>query len=184
MRQRLRPKWSEEELAEIYKTPHRHDLWVDHQVRVRQTIAVGQVYADAANTITDLSTGDSAIPTGLATKGQQLILGDFAPKYPIVGPIEQTIDTISKTDLFVLSETLEHLDDPDLVLRKIRQKTSALLLSTPLEEWNSGNPEHYWAWSKEDIRAMLVEAGFEPNIYSCVQFEYLGNYGFQIWGCL
>jgi hypothetical protein len=184
MRQRVRPKWSDEELAEIYDVPHRHDRWIDHQVRVRQTIAVGQVYADASETIADLSTGDAAIPRGLATKGQGLILGDFAPKYPIVGPIEETIDTISNVDLFVLSETLEHLDDPDLVLRKIRSKTKALILSTPLEEWDTDNLEHYWAWSKEDIHGMLGEAGFHANIYSSVQFEYLGGYGFQIWGCL
>lgn len=186
MRKRLRPKYTDEQLAEIYAVPHGHDLWVDHIMRVDQTVAVGKQFAKAARSIGDLSTGDGAIPFDLATVGPQktLYLGDFAPSYDFEGPIEKTIHEIPHVDLFILSETLEHLDDPDSVLRDIRGQATSLLLSTPLAEDNDGNPEHYWSWDKDDVREMLVDAGWSPQVYSCIQFEYLNNYGFQIWGCL
>jgi hypothetical protein len=142
------------------------------------------VYAETAKTIGDLSTGDAAIPKGLAAEWHTLLLGDLAPGYLYHGPIEETIKQIRDVDLFILSETLEHLDDPDQVLKDIRMKSKSLLLSTPLDEDNDGNPEHYWSWNKDDVRLMLVSAGWSPDIYSSVQFESLNNYGFQIWGCL
>jgi hypothetical protein len=58
------------------------------------------------------------------------------------------------------------------------------VLSTPNGEDNAGNPEHYWGWSADDMKAMMVEAGFEPVIYSSLSFADPGLiYNYQIWGC-
>ena len=108
--------------------------------------------------------------------------GDYAPGYEITGHIDDTIKEIPKVDLFICSETLEHLDDPDATLKAIRAKTKYLFISTPNGEDNDGNPEHYWGWDNEDIKEMLVNAGFEPEVYYLLELkEYL--YDFQMWIC-
>lgn len=185
---RTRPKYSDEELKEIYKTPHDHTRWPDHIVRVEKTIEVGlRMTDDSFSSIADLSCGNTAVIRGVGgVAGKRpvdvsIYLGDFAPGYGYQGPIEETIDRIPCVDLFVCSETIEHLDDPELVLRKIRQKSSKLLLSTPNCSWPDQNPEHYWSWDDEAVRAMLIDTGWDPVIY---EESYIGmGYNFQIWGC-
>jgi hypothetical protein len=181
MRTRLRPAYSEEELKKVYATPHAHSTWPDHRARVRATIALAQWFEDVRS-VADLSAGDATIIDALDIHAKYI--GDFAPRYEFTGPIEKTIDLIPKVDLFILSETIEHVDDPDLLLRKIREKTRFLVLSTPNGEDNAGNPEHYWGWNADDMKAMMVEAGFEPVIYSSLSFADPGLvYNYQIWGC-
>lgn len=180
MRQRTRPKYSDEELKEIYARPHDHKNWHDHLIRVEATKQVAKWMFDG-HSAADLSCGNAEIAKSLNVK-EKLYLGDFASGYEYYGPMEKTINEIPRVDLFICSETLEHLDDPDLVLRKIRQKTNKLLVSTPLDNWGDPNPEHYWAWSKSDVEVMLRLAGFIPEIYMAIELpNYLYNY--QIWGC-
>lgn len=181
MRTRLRPKYSEEELKRIYQTPHRHDKWYDHVVRVNATIALARsvpsVYSAA-----DLSAGDAAIINALDIVDKHI--GDYAPSYAYTGPIEKTIQEIPNVDLFICSETLEHLDDPDAVLREIRKRTRWLVLTTPDGENNSSNPEHYWGWGSEDVEQMLTAAGFTPFILNVLQFkEKQFIYDYQMWVC-
>ena len=181
MRTRLRPKYSNEELGKIYATPHVHKGWADHRQRVRSTIALAKWFEDVRS-VADLSAGDATIIDALDIHAKYI--GDFAARYEFKGAIEKTIDEIPNVDLFILSETLEHLDDPDLVLRKIRAKTKYLVLSTPEGEDNAGNPEHYWGWNTEDVGQMLTEAGFEPEVYTLLSFPNPSLvYDYQIWGC-
>ena len=180
-RQRLRPAWSPEELAQIYAVPHDHRRWPDHNLRVAVTINVaqwiaGRVVAQAA----DLSCGNGAILN--AVPAHRRHFGDLAPGYEHTGPIEQTIVDIPHVDMFVCSETLEHVDDPDLVLKAIRAKANALILSTPVDAWGDDNLEHYWAWSREDVEAMLTGAGFKSMLFTSVDFRPMGlTYCFGIW---
>ncbi len=182
MRVRLRPAWSETELAEICPAPHDHTRYRSHIIRVEHTISVGAaliretMWHDPV-TVADLSCGDATIPRALCPDP---VLGDFAPGYPITGMIEKTVHLIPQVDLFVLSETAEHLDDPDTVLRAIRGKAGRLLLSTPLAESDDHNREHYWGWDATGIREMLEAAGWAPVVWSTV----IGpEAAFQIWGC-
>lgn len=181
MRIRLRPKYSDEELAKIYATPHAHARWQDHRQRVRSTIAVAGFFEDVKS-VADLSAGDAAIINSLDIPTKYI--GDFAPRYEFHGAIEKTIDEIPNVDLFILSETLEHLDDPDAVLAKIRTKTHYLVLSTPDGEDNPGNPEHYWGWDSQGVRQMLVNAGFSSEVFCSLKFDSPALiYNYQIWGC-
>lgn len=182
MRQRLRPAHSPQRLARIYATPHDHRRFPDHLLRVDATIALAQWMAgDAIARAADLSCGNGTVLDRVPARTK--IFGDLAPGWEYTGPIEETIEQIPEVDLFVCSETIEHLDDPDTVLKAIRAKSRALVLSTPVEAWGDSNAEHYWAWSREDVEAMLTAAGFTVGVYSCVDFRPLGlPYCFGIWG--
>lgn len=183
-RERLRPAHDAATLATIYSRPHRSSTWNDHNIRVDVTIALGRgLLADLSEpAVADLSCGDARIARALTPAP---VLGDFAPGYLLRGPIEETIELLADrhVDAFVLSETLEHLDDPEAVLAKIRPVTDGLILSTPVEAWNDlPNLEHYWAWDAEAVEAMLVAAGFEVRAYNALDLRRgFSPYCFGIW---
>lgn len=183
-RQRLRPAYGPEELARIYATPHDHRRWRDHHLRVNATIEVARwmcVTMGGVETAADLSCGNGAILSAIPAHDRHF--GDYAPGYAYTGPIEQTIEQIPPVDLFVCSETIEHLDDPDVVLKSIREKTRWLVLSTPVDAWDDDNLEHYWAWSRDGVEEMLTAANLTPVVYSTLDFRPSGlPYCFGIWG--
>ena len=185
MRRRLRPMPTAEELAELYATPHDHTQWADHMIRVDVTSAIASRIFPKGGAVADLSCGDGLIARRLgATHRAQVILGDFAPGYEHTGPIEQTIDLIPPVDLFICCETIEHLDDPDGMLARIRRRTNRLLLSTPDGENDDLNPEHVWGWDAEAVDKMMRDAGFTPEIHTTVDLRPAGCvYSFQIWLC-
>lgn len=185
MRRRLREMPSQDELDRIYAVPHDHTRWDDHRIRVDLTSAMAHHMLAPGGTVADLSCGDGAIALRLGhSHGARVILGDYAPGYPLTGPIEQTIDQIPPVDLFVCSETIEHLDDPDAVLARIRTKTNALILSTPDGEDDDRNPEHVWGWDSEAVEKMLRDAGFTPAVHTIVDLRHGGGqYAFQVWAC-
>ena len=187
MRVRTRPAYTPEELEHLYARPHDAAEFEDHARRVAASITMGtKLLAKYRRpTVADLSCGNAEIAHMLPAPRKYL--GDMAPGYGIVGPIEETIESIPDVHLFILSETLEHLDDPDAVLRQIRPRTRSLLLSTPLtvEGEEDTNPEHYWSWDEQDVLDMLTEAGFTPILYETVDGREVHpeSYLWQVWGC-
>lgn len=179
MRTRLRPKYSEDDLAAIYEKPHQHNRWADHIFRVQMTIAMTKYFGDVQS-VADLSAGDATIIN--AVNAERKYIGDFAPAYEFVGPIEKTIHEIPNVDLFICSETVEHLDNPDEVLKMINKKTKHLILTTPDGEQDDGNPEHYWGWDSEGVRQMLESSGFAPKGFANFRILDLG-YMYQAWAC-
>lgn len=168
---RLRPLPTPEQLQAMYPKPHDHTIYgMGHDMRVRMTIAmaVGRMGGDPPANIADLSCGNGVIARSIS-KGfggtAPVILGDFAAGYEHQGPIEQTIHQIPNVDVFVLSETLEHVDDPGQVLRDIRAKAHRLVLSTPIECWDDGNGEHLWAWDREGVEQLMIEASWLPQVF-------------------
>jgi 2-polyprenyl-3-methyl-5-hydroxy-6-metoxy-1,4-benzoquinol methylase len=115
---------------------------------------------------------------GIETK----FFGDYAEGYAYQGPIELTIRQIPNVDMFICSETLEHLDNPDKVLAQLRVKAKHLVLSTPIDEADDNNPEHYWSWGTEDIEEMLETADWSKRSLS--ELRVTGHhYNYQIWLC-
>lgn len=182
MKTRLRGPYDADKLAELYAAPHDHTKWNDHKVRVAVTAQIAHAVAGDVQVAADLSCGDGATLRALGVP--ELHLGDLAPGHQYHGPIEQTIHEIPHVGLFVCTETLEHVDDPDLVLKLIRPKADTLIVSTPVDCWHDHNPEHYWAWSREDVEEMLTAAGFEVVLYAALDVRPGGGeYTFGIWGC-
>lgn len=181
-RLRLRPAYTPEKLANLYRTPHDHTRWEDHRIRVGVTVEACRWFVRRGDvrTVGDLSCGDAAIARALDVG--TLVLGDFAPGYDHMGPVESTIEDIGPVDLYVCSETLEHLDDPDTVLKQVRAKTRHLVLSTPVGAGRDANPEHYWSWDRGDVESMLTAAGFEVEVFMPVDLRPAGYYYcFGIW---
>lgn len=178
-RARLRAKHSDTNLSQIYQSPHCHSNFKDHMLRVQVSIGVAKWLGDI-DTAADLSAGDATIINSLNIKTRYI--GDLAPAYQINGPIEETILQIPEVDLFILSETIEHLDNPDEVLSMIYSKAKHILLSTPDGESGSGNKEHYWGWDTDCIGQMLKDANFEPMALTSIRLrEYGYSYDYQVW---
>lgn len=182
MRQRTRFDFD----PDMYKDAYNTDQWVDHiyRVRVSRSILESIIGSGAINSVADLSAGDGKISGNFPINSH---LGDISTKnciqnnFKYYGPIEETIFDIPQVDLFVLSETLEHLEDPENVLRLISYKSKVLFLSTPLEEPINTNPEHLWSWGKDDIQQLLEMVGFINTIlYSELNFTMHGV-RYQIW---
>jgi hypothetical protein len=185
MIKRLRPKWSDEELKKIYSQPHDHYRFGrGHDVRVKVTIEIlkDMAYQISAKSGADLSCGNAAILNSLDLKNKYL--GDFASGYEYQGPLEKTILEVPKVDIYVCSETLEHLDEPEYALHLIRQKSKSLVLSTPIEQWNDTNQEHYWAYDRQGVEELLLGSGWKPDVFLFLDTQVFGEpYKYGIWGC-
>jgi len=97
---------------------------------------------------------------------------DFAPAN-IYGWVERLVDGVSLdfvtdwdrielADLYVLTEVLEHLEDPHEMVRRIAERGAALVCSSPwIEHQGSIDASHAWAWDMPGYVAMLEGAGFQ-----------------------
>lgn len=181
-RERLRPAYDPDELATVYAQPHRHFDNADHRLRVAITINLARALVGSVGSVADLACGDATVAS--AVDASRRYLGDLAPGYELTGPIELTIEQILPVDLFVCTETIEHLDDPDTVLKAIRGKTAALVLSTPVGCFHDRNPEHLWSWDRQAVEAMADVAGFRVDVYAELDLTAAGpdHYAFGIWG--
>jgi hypothetical protein len=179
VRKQLRPFYTPEELAEVYSYQYDSSRWEDHRLRVNYTADVLRIMAP--RNVADLSCGDGEIvnQAGLLANS---IMGDYTFGWDYQGRIESTITWMESVDVFLLSETLEHVEDPDWLLRMIRTKAKRLLMSTPCGEDNSNNPQHYWGWDNHDIDAMLKAAGWHHRVVALFK-PPPGYYTYQIWMC-
>ncbi len=181
-RSKLRDFCTPGELVQMYDRPYDHTRWPEHCLRVQHTAAVLSRMFPAS--VADLSCGDGAVARAAAGPGCLQYMGDLVPGWQFTGPIEQTISLIPPVDVFVCSETLEHVEDPDALLAAIRAKASRLLLTTPSGEWLPRNPEHYWGWEPADVDLMLDAAGWKQRDCQLyvppVPEPY---YHYQVWEC-
>lgn len=70
------------------------------------------------------------------------------------------------------------------MLSRIREKSKSLVLTTPIENWEDTNEEHYWAWNRNMIEFMLEKHGFSIEVFIPVDSTLFGEpYIYGIWGC-
>jgi hypothetical protein len=191
VRRQLRPFYTDEELAGVYPAMYDHTRWDDHVERVARTVEIVTWWGETKGWYdgVDLTCGDGAILRALLTNGtvQTAYYGDlvFADHLDVVGRVEDTLPAHTvpnrPTDLYICSETLEHVQDPDTLLRQVRAMAANAVFTTPVDETEvHGNPEHYWGWGVDDVRAMLVEAGWDPKRLTVLDLPF---YKFQVWCC-
>lgn len=149
------------------------------QERDDATVRMGTTFKDITS-IADMSAGGSSITPMIASHyGVIPYLGDLGAQYSyqFTGTLQETVPRLPVVDLYVCSETLEHLRDPDTDLRLIRKHCKNLLLTTPVwEEPELVSHGHLWTWRREDVEYMLEQADFEPE-------EFLEVSIFGLWKC-
>jgi hypothetical protein len=167
----------------LYSEQYCHNRWKDHILRVHLTASLAH-WVGNVSSVADLSCGDGAILDMVKkiTHAKTAIYGDYAPGFAIRGPIESTIHEIPEVDLFVCSETIEHVDNPSYVLENIRKKTKHMILTTPLGEDTDDNPEHLWGWDEKGMSHLLGEAGFVKDVFTTMSCA-IGNstVEYQMW---
>lgn len=158
------------DMDRLYRDQYDHSRWKDHVLRVAVTSAHA-TWFDNVNSVADLSCGDGVIARDVANivGASTVVLGDYAPGHPIRGRIEDTINDIDPVDLFICSETLEHVYEPAELLSKIRGKCRYLLLTTPLGETRPTNPEHVWGWDEVGVGELVSGAGFRCEVFSMLR---------------
>lgn len=95
------------------------------------------------------------------------------------------LDGPDQVDAVVLTETLEHLEDPDLALRMAREKARWLVASSPLvpEGVEDHTNEHLWSFDEQGYGDMLAQAGWEPMMTLLVHVKDHPYPTMQVWGC-
>jgi len=184
MIKRLRPKPTIEQMSLMYPVPHNHAIYGrGHQERVDATIDLARRNLPTpVISVADLSCGNAHIAQSL--QPTQVYLGDFAVGYEYCGMIEDTILEVPAVQVFICSETLEHVSLPDELLYLIQKRAAYLVLSTPLECWDDTNAEHLWAWDREGVEEMLVRNRWHPKVFTSVDSrEYGEPYLYGIWVC-
>lgn len=185
----LREFYTPRQLAHVYSAQYRHHEWMDHIERVQYTTGLVDAYADTheLRTVADLSCGDGAILRQSRRSWDRMVLGDLVPGDGItrVGSLERTLPTLryATVDLYLCSETLEHVEDPLKILQSIREITKHLILTTPCGEDDDENPQHYWGWDQDGVGELLAEAGFterRTHLFTPTTVKY---YTFQMWEC-
>ena len=177
--------------------------WPDH--RLRALVSGAMLAWMQPTSVLDVACGDASIvryALGLprATGGiQHVYLNDISKaqieslkvaagfKLALIDtklsnlPVDELLQTITgKVDVIVMTEILEHVEDPDLILRLAATKTDQLLVSSP--EMRTGqidsNPEHLWMFDGQGYETMLVEAGW--RVVQKTHLTFRSEYDFQI----
>lgn len=152
--------------------------WPEHQERIRQTIIVAQRLIDdhKLTTVTDLSAGNGAIVGGLED-----VVKRFSDISVAGNGIELEVLTAEPVDLWILTETIEHLEAPWTVLEQIARRTRWIVLSTPLDEDPKiGNYEHYWSFTQGDVADLLAQSGFTDATFDAITAPGW-TYTYQLW---
>jgi hypothetical protein len=179
VRVRLRPRYSPEDEAAIYAQTYDHTRWPEHVRRVAWTL---DQLREAVNTsiftwAVDIACGDGEILGSLdEIRHREYIDRTDGERVSIIGLAEDShalVQQYRPWDLVIMTEILEHLDNPDSVLTSWSRNTRWLLTTTPLGETDPEyNAEHYWGWDQQGFEQMLQESGWEPFRHVLLEDEY------------
>lgn len=102
-----------------------------------------------------------------------------------VADLQVALGELGGVDAIVLTEILEHLEDPDAVLRLALTKARWLVASSPIvPDGNDHTNQHLWAFDMEGYREMLEGAGWKPKTWFTANASgHPYASGFQVWGC-
>lgn len=187
-----------------YQVQRSNFSWADHVLRVQVTGALISWFCP--DTILDPACGDASIVMS-AHRARPIAAARFAdiskpncdfvesvdaseylpPQYSVAcQTIEQTLSEDRIYDLVVLTEILEHVEDPVHLLRLARARATNVVASSPLMVEGGhidDNPEHLWQFDAAGYSEMLQEAGWNPITFIPVTLtppQFI--YDFQIWG--
>lgn len=98
-------------------------------------------------------------------------------------PLEESLAVPGSFDAVVLTEILEHVEDPVDVLKMARVRASMLIASSPVfldDSVLDDNPEHLWQFDAAGYQQMLEEAGWHSFAFVPIHLTEF-PYDFQLW---
>ncbi len=139
-------------------------------------ITAGMIATVAPKTILDPACGDASILEVAYRMREfehadlwdlsQLQVDVIEPSFPHTkqrGDLFDALEIPGVFDFILLTEILEHLEDPDMALRLARLRGNYLIASSPIGDPEDGrNHEHLWAWEEDDYEQMLRDEGWDP----------------------
>lgn len=177
-----------------YQVERHNSDWPDHLARTNVT--AGLIAWLQPGSVLDPACGDASIDFAAARlHGFEARLGDISqpnvdavaksmwPGWSVVlGDALTTIARSGKADVVVLTEILEHVEDPDSILRAARKVGGFLVASSPMmrDRQVDTNEEHLWQFDQDGYLEMLVQAGwqaFNKTIIYLPAFQY----DFGVW---
>lgn len=177
---KLRRFMTPAEFAKNYATQFNHRSHYSHVERIEHTVKIAQELIDkeGIKRIADFSAGDRAVVNGLHGY-EDAWLHDITDDG--VDIVERLRAETFTYDLFICTETIEHVEQPWTLLEEIAPRTRWLLLSTPLDEDPAKNNwEHYWTFEATDIDDLLTQSGFVGRLVEAHQ-PVGSPYTFQTW---
>lgn len=114
-------------------------------------------------------------------------VASLAPEGWLVSHMDamSAIDSAGDVDVIVLTEFLEHVEDPVSILRHARDHATWLVASSP--EMRPGqidsNHEHLWMFDADGYIEILNESGWKAVSKTFLSFGPTCEYDFQIWVC-
>lgn len=181
-----------------YQVERSNEQWIDHQARTLVTASL--IAWQKPTSIMDPACGDGSIVLASMKFHNPVFVHLNDISIPSISRLKDrglppniTLGTADIVDslahnadshMVVLTETLEHVEDPDAVLRLAKEKASILVASSP--EMRPGqvddNPEHLWQFDGDGYFEMLREAGWHVVHKTHMAFPRL-MYDFGIWVC-
>jgi len=180
-----------------YNVIRSNDRWPDHRARTLATAAL--IAWLEPQSVLDPACGDGSIAlaadrlrpisrawlSDLSEPGITALVERLDGSHPEWSlsrtSIERTFDIVGEYDVVVLTEILEHLEEPDGIVRLASTKARYLVASSPEMRPGQvdGNPEHLWMFDKEGYRGLLGGNGWQVLQYTHLNFRT--EYDFQIW---
>ena len=179
-----------------YQVARSNDRWADHQLR---TLVTGATIAWLRpDSVIDPAAGDGSIVreahrlhpirhgflADISQPNVAHLLQHRVDRWAYyTGDIADALDDADPADVIVLTEILEHLVNPDIILAKAKQKARHLVASSPEMRpgQKDGNPEHLWMFDADGYREMLEAAGWQVVQHTTLRFT--SYYDFGIWVC-
>jgi SAM-dependent methyltransferase len=183
-----------------YQVARDNNSWNDHVLRVR--ITAGLLSWLRPTTVVDPACGDASVVLAAHRINpiERALLGDISrPNFYRVGTelrpllpsdlrvacqsIEETLSDPYTFDVVVLTEILEHVEDPYRILKMARERADMLVASSPLFPHDGivydTNPEHLWQFSASSFEEMLLATGWKPTVFMPIYFA-ANTYDYQL----
>lgn len=86
-------------------------------------------------------------------------------------------EPIEWADLTIITECLEHLENPHGMVRRIGRNSKAIIASSPAKETSESHDAcHAWVWDTDGYASLIEQGGFQVADHFTIE----GDYDFQI----
>lgn len=168
-----------------YQRPRDNKDWPDSVFRLNVT--AGVIAFVAPKSVADMGCGDGSVLAAAHRLSpiEMAIMADISvptmdrldvpfPHIALRLDARLAITQVPRVDMVVMTEILEHVEDPDALLRSAATKAKFLVASSPnLEPQGYTNPEHVWEWDTAAFSAMLADAGWGPMALALLDLPFV-----------